>query len=132
MHPGWEKDAGRLLQHLEKHWRSQYQAKELRQQLTSALLAVQRALEHDTEDARLIVVTYRRHLRHEAQPQELELANEALKRFLKSLGVAAVGLLPLSFITLPVLFGLARHLGIELLPGPIQSMTTGNDHDNLP
>ncbi len=116
MHQAWEKDASELLGRIERRWRSRYSAQELQRRIVNVLQAVKLALQRDSADVRLILSAYRRLLRHEIEREELARANEALRRLLKSLGVAVVGLLPLSFITLPALFALAHRLGIELLP----------------
>ncbi|HFD79052.1 MAG TPA: hypothetical protein ENK05_01505 [Gammaproteobacteria bacterium] len=116
MHAGWEKDARQLLQRLEHHWRPHFAGEELRNQLRGTLRAIKRALARDSAEAREVVKTYRRVLRREAGKDEVERANRALLRFLRDMGVVTVGILPMSFITLPALFALAHHLGIELLP----------------
>lgn len=124
MHHRWEKDASELLIRLEQHWREQYTAHELQRRIVAALQSVKQALARDSADARLILAAYRHLLHREAQREELAQANEALRRLLKSLGLAVVVLLPISFITLPALFALAHRLGIELLPG---AETAGHD-----
>jgi len=116
MHRTWEEEGSELLDHIERRWRSHYGVHELQRRIVTALQAVKHALQQDSADARLILSAYRRLPRHEIKREELAQANEALRRLLKSLGVAVVGLLPLSFITLPALFALAHRLGIELLP----------------
>jgi len=124
MHYGWEKDASELLIRLEQHWREQYTAHELQRRIVAALHSVKQALARDSADARLIVAAYRHLLHQKARGEELAQANEALRRLLKSLGLAVVVLLPMSFITLPALFALAHSLGIELLPA---AETAGKD-----
>jgi len=122
------REAKRLLHRLEQHWQPHYRPEELHQRLTEMLLTIKRALAQDSADARLVVATHRRMLlQHETDPKELERADKALKRLLKSLGVVVVGLLPLSFITLPALFALAHHFGIELLPdeNPLETKASG-------
>ncbi|MFQ5489038.1 MAG: hypothetical protein ACE5ET_11425 [Gammaproteobacteria bacterium] len=124
MHHGWEKDASELLIRLEQHWREQYTVHELQRRIVAALQSIKQALTRDSADARLILDAYRHLLHHEARQEELAQANEALRRLLKSLGLAVVVLLPMSFITLPALFALAHRLGIGLLPA---AETAGND-----
>ena len=111
------KRVSRQLARLERHWRSQYRPKELRRHLTSLLHRLQDELSRDGADARLVLATYRRMLHHGASARDIDSANKALRRLLKRLGVAAVGLMPMGFVTLPVLFSLAHRFGVELDPG---------------
>ena len=114
MHREWEKEATELLARLERRWQAEYSPRELRQHLVGALHRLRRALARDTDDARLVVETYRQLLHHQATAETVQQANEALHRLLRDLGLAVLTLLPFSFITLPALFTLAHHLGIEL------------------
>ena len=116
IHRGWEVDASRLLQQLEQHWETRIQPDELRRRIIEMLLLIKRALARESADARFVVVTYRRILRHQAGKEEQARANEALKRLLGELSVMVVSILPFAFVTLPGLFALAHHFGIELLP----------------
>ena len=117
IHSKLEGDAGQLLRQLEQHWRADIRPKEVHQRIINLLLLIKRALARDGADARLVVTTYRRLLRHQAGKKEQTQANEALKRILGELSVVTVSILPFAFVTLPGLFALARHFGIELLPG---------------
>lgn len=117
IHPKWEKDAGQLLRQLEQHWYADIRPKEVHRRIINLLLLVKRALARDSADARFVVTIYRRILRHQAGKKEQAQANEALKRILGELSVVTVSILPFAFVTLPGLFALAHHFGIELLPG---------------
>ena len=117
MRSKWEGDAGQLLRQLEHHWHSDIRPKEVHRRIVNLLLLIKRALARDGADARFVVATYRRILRHQAGKTEQAQANEALKRILGELGVVTVSILPFAFVTLPGLFALAHHFGIELLPG---------------
>ncbi len=116
IHSKLEGDAGQLLRQLEQHWRADIRPKEVHQRIINLLLLIKRALARDGADARLVVTTYRRLLRHQAGKKEQTQANEALKRILGELSVVTVSILPFAFVTLPGLFALARHFNIELLP----------------
>ncbi len=111
-----ERQAAELLAYLEEYWRVHYPELKLHEHLTDMLHAARQALAQDSDDARLIITAYSRSLKHEIKPAELKRANAAVKRLLKSLGLMTVSLMPLSFITLPGLFALARYFDIELLP----------------
>ena len=117
IHSKLEGDAGQLLRQLEQHWRADIRPKEVHQRIINLLLLIKRALARDGADARLVVTTYRRLLRHQAGKKEQAQANEALKRIFGELSVVTVSILPFAFVTLPGLFALARHFGIKLLPG---------------
>ena len=110
-----EKQAGKLLLSLEEYWQAHYPERGLHERLTEMLYAAREALAQNNADVRLIIATRNRLLRHEISVTEMKKANETVKRLLKSLGIMVVGLLPLSFITLPGLFALAHYSGIDLL-----------------
>lgn len=116
IHAGWETDARKLLLQLEQHWESDIRPDELRQRIIRLLLLIKRALARENADARFVITTYQRILKHQAGEQEQAQANEALKRLLGELSVMVVSVLPFAFVTLPGLFALAHHFGIELLP----------------
>ena len=116
-----EEDARQLLRQLEHHWRTDIRPNEVHRRIINLLLLIKRALERDGADARFVVATYRRMLKHQAGKEEQAQANEALKRILGELSVVAVSILPFAFVTLPGLFALAHHFGIELLPGDSDS-----------
>ncbi len=117
LHSKLEGDAGQLLRQLEQHWRVDIRPKEVHRRIINLLLIIKRALARDGADARFVVTTYRRIIRHQAGKKEQVQANEALKRILGELSVVTVSILPFAFVTLPGLFALAHHFGIELLPG---------------
>ena len=112
----WEEDAREMLHVLELHWHRRYDPDQLRKKIVALLLELKRALARDSADARFVVGTYRRMLRHEALPSEIELADQVLKRMVAELSVVVVSILPFAFITLPGVLALARHFGIDLLP----------------
>lgn len=114
--PELEREARDLVQVLEKHWHRRYQPHEIRQRIVTLLEALKKALARDTADARFVVQTYHRLLRHEALEEEVELTNQVLRRMVAELSVVVVSVLPFAFITLPGLLALSRHLGIELFP----------------
>jgi len=117
IHPEWKEDAKQLMQLLEQHWHPELQPDEIRRQLIELLLLIKRELARNSADARLVVRTYRRIIRHQAGREEQARANEAMKRIIGELSVVIIGILPFSFVTLPGLFALAHRFGIELLPG---------------
>ncbi len=67
-------------------------------------------------DARKVVATCRRLLEHQASRSELQQANQALERIFADIGLTVASILPLAFVTVPSLFSLGRHFGIDLLP----------------
>lgn len=128
MYPPADKEARRLLKHLEQHWQTQYNRKELYRRLNRVLPLIRQALARDSKDTRKIIITYRRFLKHEVTAEEMTQANAALARILTEMGTVVVSLMPLAFITLPALFALAHHFGIELLPG--ESTQQGNSDES--
>ncbi len=111
-----EEEARELLRVLEVHWHRRHSPQEVRRRVRELLLALRARLARDRDDARFILRTYRRLLRHEAMKEELELADRVLKRMVAELSVVVVSVLPFAFVTLPGLLALAHHFGIELMP----------------
>ncbi len=113
----WPPDAARLLAALERHWHPVHSRAEVHRRLHRLLERVREILAQDGADARLVLESYRCMLRQQGQCPDLEAANHALRRLLASLGIAIAGILPLSFVTLPVLIALDRHFGSGLFGG---------------
>lgn len=114
--PKLEEEARELVQLLNLHWHRRYHPEEVREKVVELLEQLKKVLSRDSADARFIVQTYHRLLRHEALEEEVELANQVLKRMVAELSVVVVSILPFAFITLPGLLSLAHHFGIELFP----------------
>lgn len=112
----WEEEASEMLHVLHLHWHRRYCPEEIRSKLKELLQELKKVLASDRSDARFILCTYRRLFRHEVLTEELELANHVLQRMVAELSGVVVSVLPFSFITLPRVLALARHLGIDLLP----------------
>ena len=114
--PSLEDEAREMLHILELHWHRRYCPEEIRGNVKELLLQLKRTLARESADARFVVSTFRRLLRNEALEEELELANQVLKRMVAELSVVVVSILPFAFVTLPGVLALANHFGIELLP----------------
>ncbi len=114
--PELEEEARELVHMLNLHWHRRYHPEEVRQKVVELLEQLREVLSRDSADARFIVQTYHRLLRHEALEEEVELANQVLKRMVAELSVVVVSILPFAFVTLPGLLSLAHHFGIELFP----------------
>ncbi len=110
-------NARHLLEQLEEHWRDKYSVEEGHHRLNELLLLLRDALKENSNNAKIISEAYMRlTVGEELSEQEIQTANHALVELLEFLGVAVIGLLPGSVITLPALFSLAKHFDIELLP----------------
>ncbi len=114
--PKLEEEARELVQLLNLHWHRRYRPEEVRAKVVALLEELKQVLSRDTADARFVAQTYHRLLRHEALEEEVEIANQVLKRMVAELSVVVVSILPFAFITLPGLLSLAHHFGIELFP----------------
>ncbi len=114
--PALEAEAKELLRVLELHWRRRYRSGELHEKVKVLLLRLKEVLARDRADSQFVVSTYRRLLHHQALEEEVELADQVLKRMVAELSVVVVSVLPFAFVTLPSLLALARHFGIELFP----------------
>jgi hypothetical protein len=114
--PKLEDEAREIMQMLEMHWHRRYRPAEIRQKVQRLLDQLQKVLARDSADARFVTDTYRRLMRHQALEEEVELANQVLKRMVAELSVVVVSILPFAFITLPGLVALSHHFGIQLFP----------------
>ena len=92
-----EKEAVELLGALEQHWKHRYRPEEIRSKVIELLEALKSTLEHNTADTRFVVSTYRRLQKHLALDQEVELANQVLKRMVAELSTVVVSILPFAF-----------------------------------
>lgn len=88
----------------------------LRARVVSQLGRLRDALAQESADARLIVATYNRYRRGQADSAELARANERLRKLLKLIGIGTLGVLPFSFVTIPVVVQLGRRFGVDVLP----------------
>ena len=119
--PDWEENAREILHVLDLHWHRRYCPEEIRGKVRELLKHLEQVLDSDSADARFLLCTYRRLLGRDALPEELELANRVMQRMVAELSGDVVSVLPFSFITLPNMLALARHLGVDLLPEPGES-----------
>ena len=62
-----------------------------------------------------------------ASMEELDFANEQLKKILKNLGLGVLIILPFSPITLPYIFSKAKELEIDLIPNWYKSLSNEDD-----
>jgi len=125
--PELEAEAHEMVRMLELHWHRRFQPQEIRQRVVALLERLKEALARDNADAHFVVQTYQRLLHHQALEEEVELANQVLKRMVAELSVVVVSILPFAFITLPGVLALARHYGVDLLPPeqvPLQKMAS--------
>ncbi len=113
--PRYDVDVRALIRRLQES----YGADEMQRRVSALLTTLRRHLAASGADARLVAGTYRRLAQKQATKHEIAQANRALRRLLAELGVAAVGILPGGFITLPALYALARHFHVELVPGTL-------------
>ncbi len=108
-----------LLRELERHWHPHLAPGEVRRRLRRLLVEIHAALARGGEDARIVVHTYRRMVEGESVPPEsMSQANRVLKELLGGIAFAVASILPGAFVTLPVLYALARHFQIDLLGRP--------------
>ena len=111
-----EPHAKQVLQRLEAHWKHAYSRDELHTRLRAALIAIRQALERNARDTRVLRSVLARMARGERiSRSEKASAEAALHDLLRTLGIALVGILPGSLITLPALHVLARHFRISLV-----------------
>jgi len=111
-----ERNAEKLLNLLVEHWQHRYRPQEVHDKVKALLQALKKTLARDSADARFVVATYRRMQQHLALEQEVELANQVLKRMVAEMSAAVVSLVPFNLIDLPAMYSLAHHFHIDLLP----------------
>jgi len=127
-----EKEARELISMLEQHWQHRYRPDEIRNRIMELLGALKLKLEQNTADTRFVVSTYQRLQRHLALDQEVELANQVLKRMVAELSTVVVSILPFALVTLPRIFSLAGYFGIDLLPDEMHGKPEADAPDVLP
>ena len=121
-----------LVARLETDWRSRLQPQALHAEIRATLQRIKEELARDSDDARLVLHVYHHWLQGQAGTEELERANRALEHIVADLGLFILAAMPLGFITLPAVFALARHFGVDLATHPPEGGDThgaGDGHD---
>jgi RNase P/RNase MRP subunit p30 len=87
------------------------------------LLILKLALAQEKRETREMLSIYRRYTLKQASRQELREANQQFRDILKGLGLGVIVVLPFSPITLPLVFKLAKLLGVDIMPSAFNRMS---------
>ena len=77
---------------------------------------IQKALLHESEQTRQVIIGYYKFIQGESSEEELYKTNLLLKNILKDLGFGFLVLLPFSPITIPMIAKLAQKYEIDIFP----------------
>tara|TARA_B110000014_G_C20079334_1_gene563767 strand:+ start:34 stop:330 length:297 start_codon:yes stop_codon:yes gene_type:complete len=80
------------------------------------LRIIQRALVHESEQTRQVILGYYKFIQGQSSEEELYKTNLLLKNILKDLGFGFLVLLPFSPITIPMIAKLAQKYEIDIFP----------------
>ncbi|NQT70235.1 MAG: hypothetical protein HQ552_11715, partial [Desulfobacteraceae bacterium] len=80
------------------------------------LTKVKGGLAKETKENKEMLNIYYRYTRGEATSEEMDKANEQFRNLLKTLGMGALLLIPLSPITIPTFVKLGKLFDIDILP----------------
>lgn len=80
------------------------------------LVRLRGVLKAEDRALRTLVGTWHRRTRGEASREEMKAANAALRELLKTLGIGGLAVLPMAFLTIPMLVKLGTRFGVEVLP----------------
>jgi hypothetical protein len=86
------------------------------EKLKQGILKVKNELAKETEENKAMLNIYYRYTRKEATNEEMDKANEQFRNLLKTLGMGALLVIPLSPITIPVFIKIGDIFGINILP----------------
>jgi hypothetical protein len=92
------------------------QGKKLQEELIKGLTKVKTGLAEENQQNKEMLELYYRFTRGEAETGDMERANEQFRRFLKTLGIGALLVMPLAPITIPAVIKLGDKLGVDILP----------------
>ena len=90
--------------------------KTLNDRLIKNLRILQEALAQESTETKRMLETYQKYLASQATEDEMAKANHQLRDLMKGLGLGVIVVLPFAPITLPLVLGLGRKFGVELLP----------------
>lgn len=80
------------------------------------LFLIKKALEQESIENKDMLLTYIKLTKKQATKEELQKANRQFRELLKTVGVSSFLFLPFSFITLPIVFKIAKFFNINLIP----------------
>ena len=98
--------------------------------LVNGLKTLQKALSQETRESKEMLAIYQKSLQGQATRAEMKKANRQLRDIFKGLGIGVIVVLPFSPITLPLLVGLGRKFGIEILPTAFQTQNQTEQEEN--
>jgi len=77
---------------------------------------LQKALAHESEQTRQVIIGYYKYLQGESSKEELKKINFILRNILKDLGFGFLVILPFSPITIPMIAKLAQKYEVDIFP----------------
>ena len=86
------------------------------EKLKKGILKVKNELAKETEENKAMLNIYYRYTRKAATNEEMDKANEQFRNLLKTLGMGALLVIPLSPITIPIFIKIGDIFGIDILP----------------
>ena len=91
-----------------------------KQKLRIQLVKLREGLANEGVETQQMIATYRNFLSGAASREELKIANSQLRDIMRTAGLGVLLVLPLSFLTLPILVKIGERLGIRVLPSSFQ------------
>ena len=113
----WVDDHGReLLEKIFGKENLKAHSNKLIEKLKKGILKVKNELAKETEENKAMLNIYYRYTRKEATNEEMDKANEQFRNLLKTLGMGALLVIPLSPVTIPTFIKIGDIFGVDILP----------------
>jgi|TARA_B100001105_G_C22342700_1_gene422049 hypothetical protein len=77
---------------------------------------IQKALLHESEQTRQVILGYYKFIQGDSSEEELQKTNLLLKNILKDLGFGFLVILPFSPITIPLIAKLSQRYDVDIFP----------------
>ena len=88
----------------------------LREKVEQTFWRIRIGLEKEGRDTREMIRTYIRFTKGKAGKVEMKKANKQFRDFLKTIGFGVLAVLPLAFITIPLIVKWGKKIGIDIIP----------------
>ena len=80
------------------------------------LKKIKKALSKESLETKQMLEIYLNYTKGKSSKEEMQKANEQFRELLKTLGIGIFAILPLAFLTIPLVVSLGKKFNIDILP----------------
>ena len=88
----------------------------LRKKIEQTFWRIKMGLEQEGRETREMMRIYIMSTQGKATKEDMKKANKQFQDFLKTIGFGTLAILPLAFITIPIIVKLGQKIGIDIIP----------------